>query len=188
MLSFPLTTEQLIWESYIERDYDDRMHLLAMKDNSSDQICGLIFWLDLTEQEMKEWVNKNYAKRRTLVSSSDRVSSSPDSLSSLSVALEETIRNDTNSDNKNTEIVPKNQLQNRKLVARTPATTSSPYHGWVKIELIKTAKQYRGRGIGKLLMASALVLATQVSTSSLKCTYKIKKHHISNIRWIDRSI
>eukprot|EP01118_Nematostelium_gracile_P010857 TRINITY_DN3798_c0_g1_i1.p1 TRINITY_DN3798_c0_g1~~TRINITY_DN3798_c0_g1_i1.p1 ORF type:complete len:241 (+),score=55.25 TRINITY_DN3798_c0_g1_i1:22-744(+) len=48
--------ESIVWESFIEDLDDGRMHCLTIRDEKNDsEVCGVIFWRDLLESEMREW-------------------------------------------------------------------------------------------------------------------------------------
>lgn len=83
-----------------------------MRDElNNGDICGIIFWRDLTIDEMKEWL-----KPPTSRPSSDQ-----------------------------------------------SIVTSNVFSGWMKIELVCTPERYRGKKIGTMLVASALVWSAKVT-------------------------
>jgi len=125
--------EEVIWQSFIEEDYGTNMHMLTMRDASRrNSVCGFVFWRDIEKSEMKHWMN--VADKSELQKALQHVQQCEDQ-ESTRLALTR----------HNSQIID----------------VDSVFCDWVQIELIVTHRDYLGRRVGTMLLASALVYAAK---------------------------
>jgi len=125
--------ERLLLEAFVEDVYEGALQLLTCSDGVTGELVGLIFWRSIPGEEMHRWlVHPEYSLASDLATLSI-----PDQAHG-SPASHATSR----------ELVRPQHLPN--------------YDDWTKIELLCTDRRQRGRGIAKLLLASALAHAIVV--------------------------
>jgi hypothetical protein len=109
--------EAMMWDAFIDEAYEDKLHLLTMRDNENgNKVIGCIFWRDVPSGEMKEWLNSGNAMPH------------------------------------HKAVVPITSLGTGKEV----------YEHWMLVELVCTHRDYYGKRVATMLLASALVWAAKV--------------------------
>ena len=178
--SLLLDVEQTLFESFIDDDYEGRLHLTTLRQNDeAGQVVGIVFWREVPDTEMREWINF------------DALSASISDLRGLVI--------DDNGDDDDTagksgasrssrhrqSLVPVREeslhwlyqatssrhLLQRGRKSRATNTTVEALsreevidgltHRWVKIELLAVQKSFWGHRYGSLLLATALQEAYQ---------------------------
>jgi len=126
--SFVSGLEKLIISIY--ESGDEELRLLSVRDTKTGLPVGFIFWRNLEQQEMAEWIKSSYQdqynkpKRKELTEK--KIIPIHESVNILSLSQE--------------------IIQNKKL----------PTTGWIKIELMCVSQQMQGQHIGTMLLAAAL--------------------------------
>lgn len=175
--------EQTLFESFIDDDYEGRLHLTTLRQNDeAGQVVGIVFWREVPDTEMREWINF-------------------DALSASISDLRGLVIDDNGDDDEHTagksgasrsstgrhrrSLVPVREeslhwlyqaTSSRHLLQRggkSRATNTSVEalsreevidgltHRWVKIELLAVQKSFWGHRYGSLLLATALQEAYQ---------------------------
>lgn len=181
--SLLLDVEQTLFESFIDDDYEGRLHLTTLRQNDeAGQVVGIVFWREVPDTEMREWINF-------------------DALSASISDLRGLVIDDNGDDDEHTagksgasrsstgrhrrSLVPVREeslhwlyqaTSSRHLLQRgrkSRATNTSVEalsreevidgltHRWVKIELLAVQKSFWGHRYGSLLLATALQEAYQ---------------------------
>ena len=175
-----MDVEQTLFDSFIQDDYEGRLHLTTLRQNDeAGQVVGIVFWREVPDTEMREWINF------------DALSASISDLRGLVI--------DDNGDDDDTagksgasrssrhrqSLVPVREeslhwlyqatssrhLLQRGRKSRATNTTVEALsreevidgltHRWVKIELLAVQKSFWGHRYGSLLLATALQEAYQ---------------------------
>ena len=174
--------EQTLFESFIDDDYEGRLHLTTLRQNDDGgQVVGIVFWREVPDTEMREWINF------------DALSASISDLRGL--VIDENGDDDEHTAEKSgasrsssrhrRSLVPVREeslhwlyqaTSSRHLLQRgrkSRATKTSVEalsreevidgltHRWVKIELLAVQKSFWGHRYGSLLLATALQEAYQ---------------------------
>ena len=178
--SLSMDVEQTLFESFIDDDYEGRLHLTTLRQNDKGgQVVGIAFWREVPDTEMREWINF------------DALSASISDLRGL--VIDEDDHDDEHTEGKSG--ANSNSRHRRSLVpvreeslhwlyqatssrhlqraGRSRATTTSTAalsreelidgltHRWIKIELLAVQKSFWGHRYGSLLLATALQEAYQ---------------------------
>ena len=178
--SLSMDVEQTLFESFIDDDYEGRLHLMTLRQNDeAGRVVGVVFWREVPDTEMREWINF------------DALSASISDLRGL--VIDENDDDDGHTEGKSgansssrhrRSLVPVREeslhwlyqaTSSRHLqrAGRSRATTTSTAalsreelidgltHRWIKIELLAVQKSFWGHRYGSLLLATALQEAYQ---------------------------
>ena len=130
--------EDILWDSFIEDDWEGMLHLVTLTDDTTRRLAGLIFWQALEAEQVEAW-NQEWKAERTLTGSRA-------SVQDVQAQVEaERAR----------AVVPIRRVQSLPVTASTPDDLQP--RQWIKINLVSTDPAFRGCGVGKTLVASALV-------------------------------
>eukprot|EP00566_Odontella_aurita_P019158 CAMPEP_0113591284 /NCGR_PEP_ID=MMETSP0015_2-20120614/37181_1 /TAXON_ID=2838 /ORGANISM="Odontella" /LENGTH=309 /DNA_ID=CAMNT_0000497643 /DNA_START=76 /DNA_END=1005 /DNA_ORIENTATION=- /assembly_acc=CAM_ASM_000160 len=165
-----LEVEDALFEAFLEDDYDGKLHLTTLDDiEAGGAPIGLIFWREVPDDEMEEWLDFNMISTLQGSTQSQRHiggGKSGDGIlsdrraSSVLAVRQESVRWLTQSSSR-TPMQKKTARSLDKPVLAVDDVT----HAWVKIELLAVRKEYWGRSYGTLLLACALLEAYKLSNN-----------------------
>jgi len=193
--SLSIDVERTLFEAFVENDYDGRLHLTTLRqDTDGGEICGIVFWREVPDTEMREWINfdalsASISDLRGLVledggceEKGGEEQSSAHSASTVSRHRRSLVPVREESLHWLYQATSSRHLLRRG--GRSQPATNAPYapaaalsreevidgltHRWIKIELLAVPKAFWGKRYGSLLLAVALYEA----------------HHLNNDRAI----
>ena len=127
--------EDVLFDAFIEDAYDGLLHLVTLTDIDTGRLAGLIFWQALEQEEVDNWTSDWRSIH-----------------AQLHPAPIEAHRK---------QLLPVRKYPKSMPVDLTSDQASSPDNirpnRWLKIDLLCTDRSFRGRGVGKVLLTSALV-------------------------------
>ena len=175
--------EASLLESFIEDDYEGALHLTTLDDDQGHPV-GIVFWREVPEDEMEDWIHWENLQQRLLREQQeqqqrrksvlddqqqegvDEPKAVPTSRQnhgrrmrqSLQLVREESIRwLEVASNVSSTRRASSSSMSASLLDTKSTAKlVETLVHSWVKIELLAVHPDYWNRHIGTLLLACAM--------------------------------
>lgn len=190
--SLSIDVEQTLFEAFMENDYDGRLHLTTLRQNTADgDVVGIVFWREVPDEEMREWINfdalsASISDLRGLVVADDSDDNGGNNKNQEKKEGDHGSANGTtNSSRHRRSLVPVREESLHWLYQATSSRNllhrggrrSQPTalnreeviegltHRWIKIELLAVRKTYWGNRYGSLLLAIALYEAHHLNNN-----------------------
>jgi ribosomal protein S18 acetylase RimI-like enzyme len=156
--------EIMIRDAYIDELYDDAMHCVTVRNSSTGEALGIVFWRDLSQEEMKKHMKVEFVeaaikeqqalpqaqqKQNQIIYLNDKSEANElaNQLEELKIDEERHVESAKHS---GSELAPVNQMN-----------AANINRGWIKIELLATLPCATGQRIGTILLSAALVYAAR---------------------------
>ena len=151
-----LQLERLIRDAYIDDLYEGRMHCATIRDRS-DRAVGIVYWRDVDEADVKQWIKPQHAEEILSAATDDQPSlPSADTAQTALQAAEESPDGDGDGMMAAlSAISPYQQLTAAHwLKVELLVTVPSAAH-WLKVELLVTVPSHTHLHLATLLLSSA---------------------------------
>lgn len=160
--------EDSLLESFIEDDYDGALHLTTLDDSLSGRPVGFVFWREIPNEEMKDWIHWENLRKKLTGEQQQKIIEKEEPLEepsdkqrkrkmrqSLRQVQNESIRWLEVASESSSNSTRQSLLRSSNLVPLMETLT----HAWVKLELLAVHPDYWKQRIGTLLMACAMYQA-----------------------------
>lgn len=140
-----LQLEHLIRDAYIDDLYDGRLHCATIRD-SHNQAVGIVYWRDVDEADVKQWIKPQHAHDILAAATHDQPALPPvDTAQPALLAADE-------------EVSGESDGVMAALSAFSPYRQLTAAH-WLKVELLVTVPSHAHLHLATLLLSSALLLS-----------------------------
>ncbi|KAL7483034.1 hypothetical protein ACHAW6_008684 [Cyclotella cf. meneghiniana] len=170
--------ERTLLQSFVEDDYDGKLHLMTLSTEEREEVIGLSFWREVDDEEMREWLDLHRVEETLERHGHDDVQQQPirptqqqqqqqqqrqvvsfkydgdNKLSHSGKRTMEGIRSDSitwirNALQSETPRIQQNRIT-KSIIQRQLV------HAWIKIELVAIKRSHRSHHLGELLLACTL--------------------------------
>ena len=140
-----LQLEHLIRDAYVDDLYDGRMHCATIRD-SSEQAVGIVYWRDVDEDDVQQWIKPQHAQHIITAATDDQHAlPTAETVRPALLAADDALETDSDG-------------VMAALSAFSPYRQLTAAH-WLKVELLVTVPSHAHLHLATLLLSSALLLS-----------------------------
>jgi hypothetical protein len=177
--------ERTLLQSFVEDDYDGKLHLMTLSTKEREEVIGLSFWREVDDEEMREWLDLHRVEETLERHGHDEMQQQPlrnistqqqreqqrqqqqalsfkydgdNKLSHCGKRTMEGIRSDSITWIRNAlhSDTPRNHKKPQHDHITKSKVQQQLIHAWIKIELVAIKRSHRSHHLGELLLACTL--------------------------------